>query len=250
MPVDPSPQLLGCVQRPETLTVTQRRRMYELLAAYFQQADFAQFEGDLAEKEWVVLLTDAALGQIQGFSTLMQLSDTVDGQAIVAFYSGDTIIQRDYWGQTELPRIWGRHVFQLAEAMTERAFWFLISSGYKTYRFLPVFFRHFYPSYRQPTPLPIKQILDRLGQRKFPGQYDPGSGLIRFAQPSPLRAGVAEITPARLKNRHIAFFVAANPGHVQGDQLACLVELNRANLTPAGLRMLATSDEWRVASGE
>jgi hypothetical protein len=213
--------------------------MYTLLVGYFANVTRPHFEADLAEKESVILLADMASGQIQGFSTLMQLRVTVDGQPLVAFFSGDTIIHHDYWGEAELPRLWGRHVFSLAEAMPQtRAYWFLISSGYKTYRFLPVFFREFYPTYVRPTPPATKRIIDALACAKFPGEYDSGRGIIRFAQAAPLRPGVAEITDRRLKDLHVAFFASANPGHAQGDQLPCLVELTRSNLTAAGWRML------------
>ena len=231
--------LTGHIRRPVELTPPQREGMAELLAHYFANVTQSQFEADLAEKEWVILLTDTASGQIQGFSTLMQLSLTVNDQPIVAFFSGDTIIHRDYWGEAELPRLWGRHVFSLAENIHDaRVFWFLISSGYKTYRFLPVFFREFYPTYLQPTPPAIKRILDALACLKFPTEYDAERGIIRFAKAAPLRPGVAEITERRLKDPHVAFFVAANPGHAEGDQLPCLVELTRANITAAGQRML------------
>lgn len=232
-------RLIGAIQCPAELTSAQRDQMYTLLAYYFAKVTQPQFEHDLAEKEWVILLTDAVTGQIQGFSTLMRLSVTVDDQPVVAFFSGDTIIQRDYWGEAELPRLWGRHVFSLAEAMPEaRVYWFLISSGYKTYRFLPVFFRDFYPTYQRLTPSAIKRVLDALAQLKFPSEYDPERGIVQMAKAAPLRSGVAEVTAQRLKDPHVAFFVAANPGYAQGEQLACLVELTRANLTPAGRRML------------
>lgn len=236
-------QLSGRVERVEGLSAVERRHMYTLLNNYFTNVTRVHFEQDLVEKEWVVILADAVTGQIQGFSTLMRLSVTVDNQPVVAFFSGDTIIHRDYWGEVELPRLWGRHVFTLAETICAeaRVFWFLISSGYKTYRFLPVFFREFYPTYQQPTPSSLKHILDALAQLKFPGEYDPASGVIRFAQAVPLREGVAEVTERRLKDPHVAFFVAANPGHAEGDQLACLVELTHTNLTPAGWRMLGLS---------
>lgn len=231
--------LTGRVQRPEDLSAMERDQMYALLTGYFANVTRPHFEADLAEKESVILLADAATGQIQGFSTLMRLRVTVDDRPIVAFFSGDTIIHHDYWGETELPRLWGRHVFSLAEAMPEtRAYWFLISSGYKTYRFLPVFFREFYPTYTRPMPPAIQRIIDALACTKFPGEYDPERGIIRFALAAPLRPGVAEITDRRLKDPHVAFFAAANPGHVHGDQLPCLVELARSNLTAAGLRML------------
>jgi hypothetical protein len=213
--------------------------MYALLAHYFSQVTRLHFEHDLAEKDWVVLLTDVDCGEIQGFSTLMQLQLEVDNQPVVAFFSGDTIIHQVYWGETVLPRLWGRHVFGLAETIPQaRVYWFLISSGYKTYRFLPVFFREFFPTCRHPTPPAIRRILDSLGHLKYPGEYDSESGLIRLDQPSPLRPDVARITARRLRDPHVAFFVQANPDHHRGEQLACLVELTYANLTTAGRRML------------
>ena len=233
-------RLSGRVQSPQELTSAERAQMYPLLAQYFANVSPPQFEHDLAEKEWVILLTDTITGQIQGFSTLMRLRVTVDNQPVVAFFSGDTIIHHCYWGEVELPRLWGRHVFSLAETTCgdARVYWFLISSGYKTYRFLPVFFREFYPTYQRPTPPAIKRMLDALAQLKFPSEYDAERGLIRFAKAAPLRPGVAEVTERRLKDPHVAFFVAANPGHAHGDQLPCLVELTRTNITAAGRRIL------------
>ena len=234
-----SGRLVGRVTSPEALSPAQRDRMYSLLAHYFADVTRPHFEHDLAEKEWVILLTDTVSEQIQGFSTLMRLQVAVDDQPVVAFFSGDTIIHQDYWGETALPRLWGRHVFGLAETIRQaQVYWFLISSGYKTYRFLSVFFREFFPTYQRATPPAIKRVLDALGHLKFPGEYDSESGLIRFAQPSPLRSGVAQITERRFRDPHVAFFVAANPGHDRGDELACLVELTYANLTAAGRRML------------
>jgi hypothetical protein len=169
----------------------------------------------------------------------MRLQTNLNGQAVTALFSGDTIIRREYWGETILPRLWGRHVFSLADTMPDtKVYWFLICSGYKTYRFLSVFFCKFYPSYKHPTPPAIKQLLDTLGCLKFPTEYDPACGIVRFTQNMPLRPGVAEITPQRLKDPNIAFFAAANPTHVHGDELACLTEISHANLTRAGQRML------------
>ncbi|MBI1881739.1 MAG: hypothetical protein HYR94_26475 [Chloroflexi bacterium] len=234
-----SHRLTGRIQRPGELIPPQRERMAALLARYFVNVSQPQFEQDLAEKEWVILLTDAATGQIQGFSTLMRLCVTVDKQPVVAFFSGDTIIAHEYWGEAELPRLWGRHVFSLAETISDaRVYWFLISSGYKTYRFLPVFFREFYPTYLRPTPPAVKRILDALARSKFPSEYDAERGIVRFTKAAPLRPGVAEVTQRRLNDPHVAFFISANPSHAHGDQLPCLVELTRSNITPAGRRML------------
>ena len=39
-------------------------------------------------------------------------------------------------------------------------------------------------------------------------------------------------------------FAALNPGHVRGDELACVTELTPQNLTSAGRRMAAAVPTW------
>jgi hypothetical protein len=239
----PEAGLTGRVVPVPTLAVTERDRMFELLRGYFANVRRGRFDADLAEKEWVILLTDRASGAIVGFSTLMRLRVVVDEAPVVAFFSGDTIVARERWNESTLPRLWSRHVFRLAGAeTTPRVYWFLISSGYKTYRFLPVFFREFYPTYASPTPPEVKRLLDALGRSKFGPGYDPEPGVVRLPEPAPLRSGVAELTPQRLRDPHVRFFVAANPGHARGDELACLAELSVANLTRAARRALGAAD--------
>ena len=236
-------RLTGAVIPRAELEPTDRVRMYELLANYFHGTSRAQFESDLAEKELVVLLRDSHTSQIQGFSTLMSITTTIDGREIVAFFSGDTIVAHEYWGETILSKLWSQTVF--AEADRIRAlrpgalvFWFLICSGYKTWRFLPVFFREFYPHPQRLTPPHIKRILDALGERKFGAAYHLEEGVVHFPFATPLREGVADITEQRLRDPMIAFFQRMNPGHLIGDELACLAEISRSNLTRAGERMV------------
>jgi hypothetical protein len=227
------------VEQVGAVTAAERDRMYELLDRYFSGVGRTQFDADLAEKEWVVLLEDRDSGLVQGFSTIMRLGSVVAGRPVVAYFSGDTVIDRAYWGETALPRLWSRHVFGLAGAVTDATpYWLLITSGYKTYRYLSVFFREFYPTCRQPTPPWIKRLLDALAQQKFDGLYDPASGVVRLT--TPLRPGIADLTPRRLEDPHVAFYAAANPGYVEGHELACIAELRPENLTPAGRRMLGS----------
>lgn len=236
-------RLAGQVVRVSELTPRDLEQMYALLTAYFAGATRRQFENDLAEKEWAIVLRDAMSERVQGFSTLMSWRTTIDAQPVTVFFSGDTIIHRDYWGETTLPRLWSRHVFGLAEQIVAqiseaRAYWLLISSGYKTYRFLPLFFREFYPHYQCATPPHLQRLLDQLGRHKFGDEYDAARGVVRFKQSAPLQPGVADLTAQRLRDPHVAFFAQANPGHARGDELACLTEITRANLTLAGARMV------------
>ncbi|HUR80027.1 MAG TPA: hypothetical protein VM733_04640 [Thermoanaerobaculia bacterium] len=212
------------VVRRDALTRRDRDAMFALYTAYFATADRVTFERDLAEKEWVILLCDDD-GAIAGFSTLMRLHF---GGATV-FFSGDTIVAKHRWGTFDLPRLWAQHVFAHAGANT---YWFLISSGWRTYRYLPLFFREFHPR-----DAGMKPLLDRIAIAKFGDAYDARTGVIRLATPAPLREGVSD-PDARMSNPHVRFFVEANPGHADGDELACLVRVGVDNLTPAGLRMI------------
>lgn len=226
----------GRVVRREALTGGERDRMWRLFDAHFAAGSRAGFERDLAEKHWVVLVE--AGGQVLGFSTIQRLEVESCGEALVAFYSGDTVVHPAARAELGLASLWSRHVFGLAAAESAPVWWFLISSGYKTYRFLPVFFREFYPRWERPTPAGPRGRLDALGAHKFGQRYDPATGIVRLASPSPLRPGVADLSPARLRDPHVAFFAARNPGHAQGDELACLAELSPLNVTPAGRRAL------------
>ncbi|HYR28933.1 MAG TPA: hypothetical protein VEU30_10735, partial [Thermoanaerobaculia bacterium] len=177
-------------------------------------------------------------GRIVGFSTFMRLTATIDGEEVVAFFSGDTIVAREYWGESILARTWGTTMIAEAERIGGRVYWFLICSGYKTWRFLPVFFRAFHPNPGSPTPPREQHVLDTLAAAKFGGEYRREEGVVRFERPTPLRPGVADVTEERLRDPRIAFFERITPGHIHGDELVCLTEISRANLTRAGLRML------------
>jgi hypothetical protein len=238
-------RLTGSVVPCAQLTADERNQMYALLDAYFCRTDRARFEIDLLEKEAAILLRSTS-GRIEGFTTFMRMTPRVDGRKLVVFFSGDTIVGREYWGETMLARSWGQTVFAEAVRIAGdrpdmRVYWFLICSGYKTWRFLPVFFREFYPNPDGPTPPYFQRLLDTLGTRKFGDQYQRGSGIVRFHHATPLRRGIAEVTRERLRDPQVAFFARMNPGHVNGDELACVAELSPSNLTRAGQRMVRSA---------
>jgi hypothetical protein len=242
-PVSESYGLTADVLRVECLTLSDRDGMYGLLAAYFQNTSRAQFERDLFEKQTVILLRDQADGSVAGFSTLMEIPVTVQGRRVVGFFSGDTIIGREHWGSTLLGRLWLKTVFGEADRMAVESpetqlYWFLISSGYKTWRYLPIFFINYSPHPTATASAFDGAVLRRLASQKFGSEYDVEHGVVRFRQASPLRVGVADVTEQRLRDPLVEFFVRANPGHVHGDELACLARLSRANLTRAGHRLL------------
>lgn len=243
-PLSEAPRLSADVRPRETLTPADRREMYQLLDRHFENTSPCQFEQDLAEKETVILLRDPRDARVVGFSTLMTLPVTVEGQEVVGFFSGDTIIARECWGSSLLGRLWLRTVFAEADRIQGRSsdarlYWFLICSGYKTWRYLPIFFRHYSPHPERSASAFDRKVLRALATTKFGDEYHPDAGVVRFRRATPLRRGIADVTERRLRDSAVDFFVRANPGHTEGDELACLARISRANLTAAGLRLLA-----------
>ena len=222
--------------RRDELAPTQVDAMFELLAHHFNGVTRTQFERDLAARNRVILILRD--GRLVGFSTLLAYTTGFEGERINVIYSGDTIVAPEAWGTTALPRAWVAAVDELRGTMPEgRCYWLLLTSGFRTYRFLPVFWREFYPRFDRATPPTLQRLLNQLAVEQFGEQFNPASGIVRFNHPQKLAGGLNQIAEGRTSDVDVAFFVARNPGHASGDELVCLTELCPANLTAAGRRM-------------
>ena len=212
--------------------------MLRLMQAYYHNIGRAQFVKDLEEKDWVIILWEGDC--IRGFSTQMLFDHDIEGHWIQVIFSGDTVIEKSYWRSLALPVAWGRLMLSiLTERPDRELYWLLTSKGYKTYRFLPVFFREFYPSCTKEAPAFEKALLCSLGRRKFGNRFDSESWTIRALDGAQyLRPGVADITEARRRDKDIAFFEKANPGHTKGDELVCIARCHEENINPFILRRL------------
>jgi len=220
------------------LTQAEVRTMFRIFSENFDGATLDTFERDLRSKNWVILLRDGESGDLEGFSTLALYETSFDGKPLSVVYSGDTIIRPAYWGTPELPRSWIKTVVEKSAGMPQPLYWLLISSGYKTYRFLTVFYREFYPRYDKPTPPEMQALMDYLATQRFGAEYHPELGVVRFAKgATPLRGGVAEVTDERLRDPHVAFYIERNPGHVNGDELVCITRVHPDNFSAAGKRV-------------
>ena len=230
-------KLIGRLTDVADLSPNDRREMLRLMDQHYENVSPEAFEADLLEKRWVIQVRDSD-GLMQGFSTQMVLNAVVDGRPIKALFSGDTIVDRQHWGDRALTRAGGQLALSLVEEWPEaELYWFLISQGYKTYRFLPVFFREFYPRFDAATPESMQLVIDALARQKFGAQYDAVAGVVRTPTYK-LREGLADVTAERCEDPHVRFFVERNPGHVVGDELCCIARLSRENFTDAAYRVL------------
>ena len=119
-------------------------------------------------------------------------------------------------------------------------YWFLISKGYRTYRYLSVYARRYYPHHAESTPATQQRLLDAMARHKFREAYDPATGLIRFAQSQGhLRPALAGVRDGLLERPEVRFFLARNPRYGEGDELACMTELRLDNLRSHAQRAFA-----------
>jgi len=227
----------GRLVRRDDLQEGERAAMFALLSAHFHGVERRTFDRDLDEKNWVLLFADGQ--RLRGFTTLLAYETARDGEPISVIYSGDTIMARDGWRTTTLPRSWITAVRTLRERYLRgnRLYWLLLTSGFRTYRLLPVFWREFYPRHDVPTPPDVQALLSRLAIERLGSCYQNEKGIVRFTSPQVLRDELREVGPGRLGEPHVAFFMERNPGWCHGDELVCLAEISFDNLTPAGRRM-------------
>jgi hypothetical protein len=221
----------------EDLTEGEQEALFSLLSAHFLGVTRERFDADLAEKDWVLILEED--GQPRGFSTLrIYETSGPDGEPLTVVYSGDTLMERGASATAALPKSWIAAVRALRERHPHgRLLWLLLTSGFRTYRFLPVFWREFWPRPEAETPPHIQSLLDHLAGECFGSLYDAAAGIVRFPEPQVLREGLDEVPEGRFADPYVAFFLARNPGWIRGDELVCLTELVEGNLTPAGRRM-------------
>ncbi len=226
---------------PDQLRQERIAEMHALFEACYDCVPKSAFDADLADKTHVVLLLDETQ-RMMGFSTqqIYQV-ETMHGPANILF-SGDTVIAPSCWGTQELVRGWCELTARmLTEAGDTPCYWFLISKGFRTYLYLPLFFRAYYP-HPDGIGINLKPLLDRLASEKFLDAYDSTSGLIRFpSSKGQLGDDLAEIPDHRQDNRDVKFFLAQNPDYANGVELACLAPISLANTHGLGRRILTQS---------
>jgi len=204
-------------------------RMYALYAAYYDAVTPARFRADLADKDLVIELREGA--ELRGFSTVALMSFG-EGGARRAIFSGDTIVERRSWGEQALAQAFCRLAGGVkALAPQVPLYWFLISKGHRTYRYLHAFSRAYHPSPHAPTPPQVQAWIDELATRRFGDAYDPAAGLVRFAvSHGHLKAGWAGANTGAQARPEARFFQQRNPRHAQGEELCCITELAPDNL--------------------
>lgn len=263
-------KLIASVRERASLSPDEVAAMYALFEAYYDCTSFALFAADLQEKSHVILFTDGTpdsdtmkSGTLCGFSTLTLLQ--LPGADWRVLFSGDTIIDHAHWGEQALALEFCRFAGQIKASQPDLPlYWFLMSKGYRTYRYLHLFAREYWPGFANDMgehSLPaanattssnaataattantasataLEAILHQVASSKFGAAWDRQAGLIRFPQSrGQLRADWAGVRENLRQRPEVAYFLNKNPRYAEGEELACITLLDESNLRSVARR--------------
>lgn len=227
------------------LSLNDKERMFYLMNCHYENIIESKFLADLEEKEGVLLLNDAE-GLIQGFSTYLIFDFMFKDKAINIMFSGDTVLNKIYWG-TNLPfKIFADLIDHLMKKYNNELYWFLISKGYRTYLFLPLLFKSFYPSpvysISKDDIYKYEQLTEELSIFKFKSSYDIENRIIRSSGDFLKHELTGNENYFNKKNRFkmfTDFFYKNNPGFDIGNELPCIAKIDHDNLTSLAKRFIS-----------
>lgn len=208
------------------LRIDEIMRMHAIFESYYDNGPLETFLHDLMKKDGAFVVRRTSDDEVVGFSTLAICHFEHGGKRVQGLFSGDTVIEKAYWGTRTLQSAFARKL--LVEALKRpfsKQYWLLISKGYKTYLLLARNFPIFYPDRRREHP-GLRELVTNYCEQLYPGKLDHGTMVLAFGDGSNcLKGDVAEITEAlREREPDIAFFEARNPHWQRGHELPCIAQ--------------------------
>jgi hypothetical protein len=214
------------------LTEVQIKIMYDLMQAHYDHVTPEMFYFDLSNKQYIGLIEDED-ESLQGFTTYVIDPKACCGKTYHIIFSGDTIIHRDHWGSQIMMKGWCFTIGRLVASDNSKPwFWYLMSKGHRTYMYLPLFFKSYYPSLiKSEDDEILANIANEVSFCLYGADWKPESGLIKFKEHhGELNTDLAEDSFKKAKSSHVRFFLEKNPDFAKGDELVCIAQLHPDNL--------------------
>ena len=228
------------------IDVHEIRQMYGIYCQYYENTSWDIFLRDLSKKTGAFLMICPKEQRVVGFSTIMTTDMTVQGKAARGVFSGDTIIEKAYWGSRALQLAFYKFLLtEKARYPLKTIYWLLISKGFKTYLLLANNFVTYYPNPENKHSY-LSGVVDEYCQQMFAEYYDADKQVLDFGGDYQcLKGDVAGITDTmRRENQKINFFEQCNPEWRRGTELPCVGVFDFKNLSQYVVRYLtkATSN--------
>ncbi|MBL7713862.1 MAG: hypothetical protein JNL01_00250 [Bdellovibrionales bacterium] len=212
--------------QPQLLKADEIEAMWLLYSSSYENVRKEVFLKDLMEKNRVFVSRDCVSKQVKGFSTAAIYDHEHEGRKVRIYFSGDTMISPEYWGTRSFHRA---VLFRLLKEAVMNPFrpvyWFLICSGYRTYLSMARNIAEHWPHFQKPTPKWEKGLIDSLSAKRFGKDFVADRGVIR-TEGVIVKTSIAPFTAEVMKIPEVQFFVRANPGYLQGDELAMIGKIS------------------------
>jgi len=218
------PGVVARYRRIDRISPADIRTMYDIFCRYYANTDLDTFLSDMSRKTGVFLIRRRDDRCLVGFSTVALMDLNLQGKQVKGVFSGDTIIEKEYWGSRALVTSFFLYIVRvILRYPFTPVFWLLISKGYKTYLLLANNFFRFYP-HPQRRYQAYETLVEEYSEALFPGYYCPARKVLDFGEDYQfLNQDVAGITD-ELRERvpNVAFFEACNPDWESGHELPCV----------------------------
>lgn len=230
--------LNSTISKLEKITSEQKDEMFLLFNKYFINTNKNKFLDDMNEKDWIIIQRNNQ--KIVGFSTHKLIQLSVNNIERIFLFSGDTIVDKQYWLKSSLAGCFGHILLRLMKTYSNtHLYWFLISKGYRTYRFLPVYFKFFFPIFNTETPIEYANLIQAVATFKFNGNFKSQTGIISFGGlKDRLKSEMCKIPKSKINDPHVYFFLKKNPNYFLGDELACIADISKENLNEYAWRVI------------
>ncbi|MFY9179321.1 MAG: hypothetical protein WAO12_06015 [Venatoribacter sp.] len=206
------------------ISVVDVYQMYSIYSKYYMNTKWRIFLSDLSKKSGVFIIRRKDNKKIVGFSTVVNYPIFHEGKKSLGVFSGDTIIEREYWGSRVLQMAFYKYMVTLKILNPfQDLYWLLISKGFKTYLLMSNNVDKYFPSVDNNSP-ELAPIVDNYCQALFHEYYDSKQRILDFGDHYQcLKDGVAEIDENLAhSNDKISFFEQMNPEWRRGTELPCV----------------------------
>lgn len=222
------------------LNQSTQEKMAELYLANYDGTNLSLFQADLVDKDEVLLLYSDS--NLVGFTTFKIYLKDWNNQQIKILYSGDTIVDRNHWGQQALAFAWIGRMGEIKRQDPDIPFyWFLLVKGHRTFKYMPVFGKSFYPNWSIDRS-DLKPLAIILAEEKFGSEFNSTTGVVEFkTSRGHLKAEIANPSEEDMTKEAVQFFVARNPNYINGHELVCICEMEEHNMKPLTKRLFRKS---------
>ena len=196
-------------------------------------SEFYDIEREYAEKELRRRASVAMFrmnGVLLGMASLDAYPATFRGRPIAVISTAHVLIRENWRGRNLVQQLGFRSFIRSRLRYPFRPiYWFFDTFSYKSYLLLPRNFVDYWPRHDRPTPEPQAALIDQLAATAYGPAWRPERGIVVRSGQKRLRSSAAPVPEAGEAGEDVAFFARANPGHAEGDMLACLCPLTLRN---------------------